>query len=178
MTDDTDITAAEQPAETPPPAPAGWECTTEDAAAWAIDRVLSQRARLDRVSLAAAAAVAREEAELARREEFFGAHLAAYYTAHPPARGKTIHTLAGSIGLRLRRGGVRVVDPALTLPWAEQHLPEAVRVRTTTSVVVDEVRSYVLALPPGTDLPPGVAVVDDEDRLVIEAPKGAAGGAR
>ena len=156
-----------------PAAPEGWQCRDEEAASWAIDRVLTARARIDRVTTQASILVARLQKELDRTEGYFFPHLEDYLRANPPAKGRTLHLLTGSLALRTKPGGARVRDQDAAVAWAREHLPAAIMQRPAPSPTVDaaSIKAHVEMT---GEVPDGVDVVDAVDVFDVKAPKGGA----
>lgn len=146
----------------------GWECETEAEAAWAVDIVLSYDERLERLDEAHRTYRAQLERERQRAVEFFEPHLREFYEANPPKRGKTIKLVTGRIGFRKVGGGPRIQDKEKVLEWAREHRPDLVEVETRESVPAAGVKDHVGKT---GEIPPGVVVLDDEERFQIK-PKG------
>lgn len=134
-----------------------------DKAAWAVDKVLGARARLERVRAACDAAIREAEREVADTEGFFLPQLRVWAEQNPPAKGKTIRLTTGALAFRAVPGGPRVVDSVAALEWARQHLPAAVKVSESLSATA--VKSYVTQT---GDLPPGVEVVEGREAFDVK----------
>lgn len=132
-----------------------------------VDRCLSYDERIARIEAQASTMIERLRREKAEYEAYALPVLADYYERHRPRRGKTLHTVSGSIGYRTIRGGPRVVDRSAALGWAiASGIGEAITTRT--ELVVSGVMSYVERT---GEIPPGVALVDDEERMYIRPPR-------
>jgi phage host-nuclease inhibitor protein Gam len=141
-----------------------WEITSPADAAWALDKVLTARARRDRIKENFAAALAEAEREVADAEAAFVPRLEAWALANPPERGKTIRLPTGALRWRTVPGGPRVVDAAAALAWAERHLPSAVRVEK--SVLATPLKEFALTvgeLPDGVEAEPAREVFSVRD---------------
>ena len=161
-----DVAAEPEPQ---PLAPIGWRVDSEDRAAYAVDKVLSARERLDRLSKQAAKVLDAAEKDVARTEDFFCGQLDAWLQQNPPAHGRTRHLLTGSVSHRTVSGGLRVTDAEAAVAWAKANIPAAVRRKITESVVVAEVAAHLRTS--GSPTPSGFVVAPDSDRLYVNAPK-------
>lgn len=141
-----------------------WEIADAGAAAWALDKVLTARARRDRIKENFAAALAEAERDLAETEAALLPRLEAWALANPPERGKTIRLPTGALRWRTVPGGPRVVDAAAALAWAERHLPSAVVVeRRVLATPLKEFALTVGELPDGVEVEPARDVFSVRD---------------
>jgi hypothetical protein len=111
---------------------------TVEQAADAVDVILMWEARLERLDEQFAAAKRRYEARRARVEQELeeGSRLMlpaleAFYAAHPPAKGKTLHLPTGDLGKRKLPGAgkLNIKDKDAVIAWARAHLADAVAPR-------------------------------------------------
>lgn len=141
---------------------------SESKAAWAVDKVLSFDERIARIKAQSAEMIRQIEGEQRRFSDFVTPHLQAWIEAHPPAKGRSVKLISGTIGYRFKPGGPRVVDKEALLVWAKDRLPAAVEVKTTESVPADAVKAHVAST---GEIPDGVELVGDTDTFYIKGQK-------
>lgn len=151
--------------------PQAWTIADESAAAWAVDALLAAEERLERIKAMSADAITRAERDLASTRARLLPELAAWYQAHPPRRGKTLHYPTGKFSARTRPGGPRIVDKDAAREWARVELPEAIRSRVVEDVDAVMIKGYVAET---GDLPPGVELVPAEEVYEVKGLKPAA----
>jgi hypothetical protein len=105
------------------PAPEGFVIDTEEKAAWAVDKIVSLRAAAERLVAQFERNSTRLERELARLEEFFVPMLKAFYDAHPPSKGKTLHLATGDLAKKKEAARFSVEDEKAVVEWARKALP-------------------------------------------------------
>ena len=151
----------------------GWVIDSEERAAWAVDRILAARERLDRITRQTTVLLSGAESEVARTEENFLPQLQHWLTENPPRKGRTVQLGTGSVSLRRVSGGVRVVNADAAVAWAREHLPGAIARKVVTSerIVAADLERFVAGQPDDAPLPPGVVVEGDADRVYVNAPK-------
>jgi Bacteriophage Mu Gam like protein len=136
----------------------------ERSAAWATDKVLSARARLERVKAACAEAIREAQSEVENTELLFLPMLEAWAAGNLPRGKKSIKLTTGAIGFRTVPGGPRVIDEAAVLAWAKEHgIPGVIKV--TESVSRTAVKEYVQAT---GDQPDGVEVVPSRESFDVK----------
>lgn len=140
-----------------------WHINSADQAAFAVDAILSQRERVERVREQCEHLVHLAEQELVRLEEWFLPQLQSWLRENPPARGKTLHLPTGSVAFRTVPGGPRVVDSGECLVWAREHLPAAVK--TTECLAIDEVKAHIEHT---GEIPPGADIVPDRESFDVK----------
>ncbi len=123
-------------------------------AAWALDKVLTARERLERVKAACQKVIDEAARDVEDAEAFFLPLLELWARENPPTKGKTIRLPTGALAFRTVPGGPRVHDDAAVLAWAREHLPDAVV--TKQAILRTAITDYVKAT---GDVPPGVDVV-------------------
>lgn len=148
-----------------------WTITDEGAAAWAADAIASAEERLERIKAMSADAIARAERDLADTRARLLPELIAWYRAHPPRKGKTLHFPTAKFSARTRPGGPRIVDKDAAREWARAELPEAIRTRVVEDVDAAAIKGYVATF---GDLPPGVELVPAEEVYEVKGLKPAA----
>lgn len=142
--------------------------TSEEKAAWVVNKLLGydeQLARLD------SQYQTMRRRLLAQRESFEGMFLVPlrqWAEANPPAKGKTIHLLTGSLSFRRVRRSAKVTDPKAALRWAEEHFPEAVSVTVQKRPDAEALR---LHFEETGEIPDGVTILGDHDEFYVRAPK-------
>jgi hypothetical protein len=150
---------------------------TVEQAADAVDVILMWEARLERLDNQFAAAKRRYDARRARVEQELeeGSRLMlpaleAFYAAHPPAKGKTLHLPTGDLGKRKLPGAgeLSIKDRDAVVAWAESTLPEAIVTEVKKNLDVQRVR---LRFAETGEVPPGAEVKPEIEKLYISAPR-------
>jgi phage host-nuclease inhibitor protein Gam len=138
--------------------------TDASGAAWAADKVLAARERLERIKASCAAAIASAERDVASAERFFLPLLEAWARQHPPKKGKTIRLTTGALVFRSVPGGPRLADPDAALAWARANKPELIEVKER--VTITALRGWIEAS--GGELPDGVEIVDARETFDVK----------
>lgn len=142
--------------------------TSPDKAAWVVNKLLGydeQLARLD------SQYQTMRRRLLAQRESFEGMFLQPlrqWAELNPPAKGKTIHLLTGSLSFRRVKAGTKVVDAKAAVKWAEEHFPEAVCVTVQKRPYVEALRAH---FEDTGEIPPGVVFEEEREEFYVRAPK-------
>jgi hypothetical protein len=141
-----------------------FEIRDSNQAAYAADRILTERERLARIRAACAAQIADADRAVARTEAFYLPALETWAAANPPRKGKTIHLPTGALSFRAVPGGPRLVDPEAALSWARQNKPDLIVVRE--SVRITDLKAWIEAS--GGELPDGVEVVEARETFDVK----------
>jgi len=139
---------------------------TPDEIARLIDRVLTSEARVQRIKEQCAGWIDRARSDHASLERWLRPVIADYLAAHPPKKGKTLHTPAGSVSMRSVPSHVSVDDEGDAMQWAKANNPNAIVIRESLSAA--EIKAWVSAT---GEIPPGCVLVEDEERMYIKAIK-------
>lgn len=140
-----------------------WSIRTEQDAAWAVGKIAAADLAVQHAKEQAAEYVRRVEAEAEQTRRYFRGHLECYYAEHPPAKGKSVKTPAGSYGMRKVPGGLFVDDDAKATAWAREHRPHLVERITTYKL-----DKAGLKREPLDETPPGCVVRPDEERFYVK----------
>jgi hypothetical protein len=139
---------------------------TPDEVARLVDRILTSEARVERIKEQCQSWIMRAKSEHGSLERWLRPVIADYMAAHPPKKGKTLHTPAGSVSLRTVPAHVSIEDEGNAMQWAKANHPHAVVTRESLSAA--EIKAWVSAT---GEIPPGCVMVDDEERMYVRALK-------
>lgn len=154
--------------EDAPAEPGPFVIDSETKAEWVVDKINvfhERQARLDAQYQAMKEALANEKEAFENR--FLG-ELEQWAIANPPRKGKSLKLLTGTIGWRRVNGGPRVRDKSTAIDWALTFLPESVTSETVHKLDTDAIKVHVATT---GELPPGVEVIDDEERFYVKGAK-------
>lgn len=139
---------------------------TPDEVARLVDRILTSEARVERIKEQCQQWLMRAKSEHASLERWLRPVIADYMAAHPPKKGKTLHTPAGSVSLRTVPAHVEIAEEADAMQWAKANHQQAIVKRESLSAA--EIKAWVGAT---GEIPPGCVMVDDEERMYVRALK-------
>ena len=155
---------------------AGWRIRDISEADWALKRIAEAERQVEQNEMMKAAEVHRAEKRLAKINErplkdaaFFRAHLEAWANEHRAelltGKSKTRKLLNGALSWRKTGGGLKVIDVAALLRWADGRPEVDYLFRTKKEPVVSALNQLLAA-------PPGCERTEESEKLTISTEEG------
>jgi hypothetical protein len=114
--------------------------TGEDQATWALDHILTQRERLERIKRSCADMIASAQSMVDDAERYYLPELERWAKGQLTGKKRSLKLPTGQLAFRTVPAGLRVLSEAEALAWAKQERPDLVRVKE--SVLVSELKAH------------------------------------